>query len=937
MLTVLALHIKNSLSSFDSSLWLFFAFMSAQFLPSYPRIFLGHQVKEKDWVSKDSNVIVRSSSTTGMSQTKLLFNEAIPASARNRATHIGPPAPIVIERLLPLSDIPENVDSTRSSISFTTLSEERLQAAVKLAKRDLRRRQLESLKKASPKRSEEASLYETSDVELLQELAATPSKAKAKASSPKEKVTQARAKKHTSQKHPISQMPRAGQSPPTRDPGPKQVAGGRQEPLSHEILKLQNELEVYIQKVEELAKRGEKTEEPMEPEEQRKLELRRQKQAARSARIIYVLQRQVKEIQEDIEKLRSQKLWDTKKSMAINRLAAAHRGALRALQVIIHQLSDLSYSKVPPHYKELGQLIRQLSLCSAKVEVVQGSAIPETALDILQKLETLESALSKQEMLEKMQAQTCPPRRRSPHRSVSPITALKGPSAVAAQVLLKPTNPRRGGRAGKKGAPQKPKTASRQPVYRREVLRAGLERVVQQRELRELQGRAHTHSTCKKGLHSERRKANVMKRIHMQDAGFQQPTVSSQLRLNQLPQKEHSVPWIPTSPHSPPPHRSSPQRAGPEPRCLFSPVKSSPSPPKQRVGGGASRAELALSSEKNNETFRETRLDKMTVQRLRELNQLSKEEAERIQRLRSEVVSPAQWAERAEQKAREGIQPLLDEAQIGESRNRIKSSQKSRLSEQAAERAAESAEQLSEALLEDLLEDTARVAWAAERDGQLEGMAQYRLQASTLESMLLRMEEIQKDQEEVRRRFASITYSDALYWDRPEAAASQSCAQGSRPASPQPIRLTRPVLTQTSAADIVLEKPVETGFLSENSLTEETSQNEQRPRNSAVFPGPVEGGRGTVISVPGSMLRNIRQYREDYEDYLRVVAHQAVGSFNPWAIADSLADELLSEALVDVAAEFQDVVEEYAEAVFTSEFLQPMQSPPASAPALVSQ
>lgn len=51
-------------------------------------------------------------------------------------------------------------------------------------------------------------------------------------------------------------MPQAGESPPTRDPGPRQVVGGRQEPLSHEILKLQNELEVYIQKVEELAKRG---------------------------------------------------------------------------------------------------------------------------------------------------------------------------------------------------------------------------------------------------------------------------------------------------------------------------------------------------------------------------------------------------------------------------------------------------------------------------------------------------------------------------------------------------------------------------------------------------------------------------------------------------------------------------------------------------------
>lgn len=39
----------------------------------------------------------------------------------------------------------------------------------------------------------------------------------------------------------------------------------------------------------------------------------------------------------------------------------------------------------------------------------------------------------------------------------------------------------------------------------------------------------------------------------------------------------------------------------------------------------------------------------------------------------------------------------------------------------------------------------------------------------------------------------------------------QCRALGSRPASPQPIRLTRPVLRETSAADIVLKKPVETG------------------------------------------------------------------------------------------------------------------------------
>lgn len=42
----------------------------------------------------------------------------------------------------------------------------------------------------------------------------------------------------------------------------------------------------------------------------------------------------------------------------------------------------------------------------------------------------------------------------------------------------------------------------------------------------------------------------------------------------------------------------------------------------------------------------------------------------------------------------------------------------------------------------------------------------------------------------------------------------------------------------------------------------------------------------TAISVQGSALKNIRQYREKYEAYLSTAAHEAVGSINPWAVAD---------------------------------------------------
>lgn len=44
--------------------------------------------------------------------------------------------------------------------------------------------------------------------------------------------------------------------------------------------------------------------------------------------------------------------------------------------------------------------------------------------------------------------------------------------------------------------------------------------------------------------------------VHASDAGFQQPTVASKLRESLLPQREASVPWIPTSPHSPVKQRS---------------------------------------------------------------------------------------------------------------------------------------------------------------------------------------------------------------------------------------------------------------------------------------------------------------------------------------------------------------------------------------------
>lgn len=81
-------------------------------------------------------------------------------------------------------------------------------------------------------------------------------------------------------------------------------------------------------------------------------------------------------------------------------------------------------------------------------------------------------------------------------------------------------------------------------------------------------------------------------------------------------------------------------------------------------------------------------------------------------------------------------------------------------------------------------------------------------------------------------------------------------------------------------------------LISDNSLAAEeeehdvvaVSQDARQPRPT--FPGPAEPSRTTGILVTSGMLENIRRYKAAYDTYLRDVSHEAVGSFDPWAVAD---------------------------------------------------
>ncbi|KAK7156513.1 hypothetical protein R3I94_006544 [Phoxinus phoxinus] len=863
---------------------------------------LGHFNRE--WIKKGSPV----SQMAGL-QTQLQFNNIMAPSVLNRATGVEPPSPIVIEKLKPRLERQDDMESCSSSLRLSVLSEERMQAAVRLARRDLRRKRQESISRSSLEPAERSQIIspERSYTDY------SPHVVYPKMPGPKKQIKSGDQVLVYTPQNPNRQLK---QGPtPTKDLDPRVKSNEPQ--LSQEICKLQKELSTYVQRIEQLVNKG-RVVEVLEPDEKHRMEIRRQEQAARSARIIYVLQQQIKEIQEDLDKLRPQNIKHTQKSKAMDRLAAAHRGAVRAMQVFINQLSDPTESRVPTHCKELGQLIRQLSLCSAKAHAGQGSTVPETALDILQKLETLDSALSKQEAQRKrnLYLQIVNPVEKTSSRvrarSMSPPRPARDPAERTSRRPRKPAAAKKPG--GSRLAGKSHKTSQALVKERNEVLKAGLESLIHHQKLREAEAQKSNKTT------SAINPDHVKQAGHLRDASFQQPTVSSRLRENQVPQKEPTVPWMPTSPHSPPRPRCSAVSSRPEPRCLFSPQKS---PVKQEPQTNSSTQLLSHDTRKQaqNEALRQAWLARVTADRLRELNRLSKEEADRINKLRTTVGSPTQWAEKAERAVKERIQPLLDRAQVVEAgsdtlRERLK----------VADKPKARADVLSEALLDDLLEDAAQALWVTERQQVAETDAERKLQDPTLESMLLRMEEMERDQEDVRRRFAMISYSDPLIWEK--RTDDPRNISSSRPASPQPIRLTKPVLNAPGSADILLQKPVETGAASDTSMLDEECLTLNDPRNPVSAGG--ESTRGTYLTVPPSMQRSIQKYRENHDAFLCLVSHEALGSFNPWAIADSLADELMAEALADVAAEFQDVCEEYAEAVFTSEFLQPVQSPTTS-------
>ncbi|XP_058139718.1 protein moonraker isoform X3 [Dasypus novemcinctus] len=771
-------------------------------------------------------------------------------------------------------------------------------------------------------------------------------------------------------------------SPPTRDPGLQLHTRISEHKSLLEVQRLQKELSSCIHKIEKVTKKD-SIEEALDPDEERRIRVRRQEQAVRSARMLYVLQQQVKEIQEELDKLSPHKTKHTKKSWAMSRLAAAHRGAIRALQMFVTQFTDRGEHPVPAQCRELGSLIRQLSLCSAKLDA--DPSVPDVVINILQQIEDLDSLLEKKPSPKKAKKYFSEIRSKFPVGSQKQLERWPStsPKSEKGPLVAKEMFPQETGRpsVAKKLLADKYQPDTELPVTQKlenelDVLDVDiipeeafsiLDQNVNFKE--EASALAKIGAMKKKPVPENvpfRKKdalvpARRQQGLHKTDryrpiqphskSRLQQTTVSSRLKMKQQPMRDHRVPWIPPNPTSPPAspkcaawirEKSSPKDATKEQSLQQEDIPEQSQPLGAMEHEAARLAWLTAETSKRLKELDELKIEEMnkiqklrlnwldaeTSRRTKELSELRTEEMDRLQKL---SVSASQLADNVEKAVLERLKPLLVKAQRVnsslEANTHLKDhpSVNTEAAQPAEEAPAFDSESNNVHLLDGFLKDSAHELLAVTHSEILESEALATFEGSkdspTLETMMLRMEEMEKYQETVRQRYNKIEYADPHFLMQEEKNDSKLSAISEQPLPPQPIRITKTAARKDPDVNIVLERPCNGNSLDESVRREEQSEEKEAPFLSPLEYSPQKEGQA-LLCVPPGMLHSISDYCSRFEQYLRMIAHEARGSFNPWLIAESFSEELVDEALGTVAAELQDMCEDYAEAVFTSEFLE---------------
>ncbi|XP_070573409.1 protein moonraker-like isoform X2 [Ptychodera flava] len=901
-------------------------------------------------------------------QNQLQFNLDAPSDPSNLATRYLKPGPITIEKLT----TPQSRKAAGprfSPMQFSVISEDKLSLAMKLAKRDIKRKLLsqgftiaqhpeteipkktkvtyskeykqklkqrkerENFKSTEPRIEER---YRKGDVKSSETQTSRP-KVKGRhltSSKGQEKASEGTVLVHMKHRENID------------IPSPSRDADSPATKQAKEIRRLRKELRYYIERIEQLSKteksgqeRKAKSEILRMGEEDPRKEARETEQASRSARLLYALQQQVRDIQGELEKAGPGGASSSKKSQTLTRLAAAHRGAVRALQMFIHHMPDEPDSKtgLPKVYHELATLIKQLSMVCAQLEIGE-SGIPDMVL-------RLPNAKQQHELFSKQLRS--PPRKKEPIVMSKPAQSKQTSrrkllsdfqdSEFERKPVIEPWDDERQWMSDKTRDTKK--TSVFDSPDRESALRAGIVSLLRaadesERTAPPLRSRSRT-AYPKHVTYRTQQPSRTSRPIPLFPTKPEKTSVLLPSKLKHQREKvaKITVPEIDNPRFADATVASSKKEREPIIKETVrtpdgKPVWSPPGSPsaKRRLAKGAGEMSLLGDLEMSPRLPSPRRA------------WVESDIRRPVHRLGGDTKLTA-----AEAVVLSKLQPLLDQAEdiankYQELQRSTQQSLRYKLSERSSESAATNAELLSELLLEDILLDTAKEFQRVEHEKEMERKVLEIQEAPTVESLLQRLERMETEEDIIRQRWRQVQYDDV---DKPLLRTVRHQEPLSDIfADPEPIQITSSrhrdgVTIATDDEGLELESAdrdeivrIERGDLPKSnqldfrrSDLEQSEAAKHRQKTAVVASINNTPDKAPIpVFVPSETMENIRDYRDKFEQHLKRTSTQAYGSFDPWKLVDDVADDIFEELVASVSQEVNGVVDTYVEDVYKAEF-----------------
>ncbi|XP_074640185.1 protein moonraker-like [Tubulanus polymorphus] len=834
-------------------------------------------------------------------QNQLRFNLHRSTSPSNLAVRFRKPGPVIVERLgsSPTRRHPDFVEHAPPSVQFSVISEESLSMAVKLAKRDIKKKKMDLELEKLRKEQEQAvsgRAKKTKIVPSKQYLVKAQQRQDRRRAGKTVQSVETQADIKPKKKRPTSKTqatnrqtnvelhyPPTTDSPPTRDIDNYQVTKSEDEKNIDEICQIRHELNDCVEKIYQverrvLAKRGEP---PQFSEEERLLEVKRvshaEDKASRTTRLMYGLQQQVREIKADLIKLGAEGLHGKKKTLIIVKLGAAHRAFLRAVQAFVYNLSDHDIKfGLPRVNKDINFINEQMTELCIELGIGGHSGIPVGVVNLIKREDNYERWARDKAL---------------PNRTRKPQNERFKP--VKETVIIgRSHSPPRSSRSDKDHHSarlcQGQTSVHNEPTpERQETIRSGINALLRARDRSSSPPLSPTRKGNKpRGLLLAEKLKKEKVRIAIpevtdlnDDYGYLEPTYSSQQKTRDL----HEI-HRPESPKSP--------RKDLTPRSMR---------------GLSPRREYGISP-------RYGRSPRVGVSPRRDVDGYL---------THLDVGVPREWVADAERAIKSQLKPLLDQAKEISGKTRDPFSLRNKLSEKTSEKVEVNADILGDMLLHDLMRDTASELQRMEDDEKSERLATEMRNAPQVEGLLQRLNEMEREQNAIRQKWNSINYQDEEK-SLTERAKDLS-SFGKKPVTPQPIHITTGSGSSRNAYQPVIRTDVEGGIeLSRPSasLTQQRSHDEfddviNEPMHLLIPPL-------IPFTIHKETLDSIFEYRNEYEQFLKRSANVSAGGFNPSNIMATIADEILGDCMESITQEiFDSGSAATVEKVFRSEFVCP--------------